>query len=354
MINKQKIIASGDITLHKLTEDEMTSYIIPEQGEKKTGTDDWGMELKDISNNDCIGMQEPLTTMSGLKNIFLDFMEESGSLLDDIESSILRLEKDQGNLDIVNDIFRPFHTIKGNCGYLGIKEMGRLCHTVETMLDNARNRKAPVTQGFIDLILEVVDAVKKMRSGLPWYLKDKFGLTENELSKYPGCDPVDIKPLLQKIDMFLCSGSLHKDKNELPKIGEILLASGTINEEQLNNALKLQERKLGDILVDEGIVPVDKVKVALEIQEAQRSGIKTPPGAIKVDTERIDNLVNLVGELVIAQTLISQNPAVLRLSGQTLQKDVSHLGKITREIQDLVMSVRMMPLTQTFQKMMRA
>ena len=93
--------------------------------------------------------------------------------------------------------------------------------------------------------------------------------------------------------------------------------------------------------------------MALEIQEAQRSGIKTPPGAIKVDTERIDNLVNLVGELVIAQTLISQNPAVLRLSGQTLQKDVSHLGKITREIQDLVMSVRMMPLKQTFQKMMR-
>ncbi len=345
--------AVGDITLHKLTEDDITSYIMPEQGNKKTTPDDWGMEPGDISNNDGIDIPESLRTMSGLKNIFLDFMEESGSLLEDIESSILRLEKNITNLDIVNDIFRPFHTIKGNCGYLGIKDMGRLCHTVETMLDNARNRKAPVTQGFIDLILEVVDAVKKMRSDLPWSLKDKFGLTENELSKDPGCNPVDIKPLLQKIDMFLCSETLHKDKNELPKIGEILLASGAINEEQLNNALKLQERRLGDILVDEGIVPVDKVKVALEIQEAQRSGIKTPPGAIKVDTERIDNLVNLVGELVIAQTLISQNPAVLRLSGQTLQKDVSHLGKITREIQDLVMSVRMMPLKQTFQKMMR-
>src|SRR3990170_1918960 len=279
--------AVGDITLHKLTEDDIASYIMPEQGDKKTTPDDWGMEPGDISKIDGIDIPESLRTMSGLKNIFLDFMEESGSLLEDIESSILRLEKNITNLDIVNDLFRPFHTIKGNCGYLGIKDMGRLCHTVETMLDNARNRKAPVTQGFIDLILEVVDAVKKMRSDLPWSLKDKFGLTENELSKYPGCDPVD------------------------------------------------------------------KVKVALEIQEAQRSGIKSPSGAIKVDTERIDNLVNLVGELVIAQTLISQNPAVLRLSGQTLQKDVSHLGKITREIQDLVMSVRMMPLKQTFQKMMR-
>ncbi|HZX49214.1 MAG: hypothetical protein A2Z47_01975 [Thermodesulfovibrio sp. RBG_19FT_COMBO_42_12] len=345
--------AVGDITLHKLTEEEMTSYISPERGETVTGTDDWGMELKDMSNNDPIGIQESVTTMSGMKSIFLDFMEESGSLLEDIESSILSLEKESHNLTIVNDIFRPFHTIKGNCGYLGIKDMGRLCHTVETILDNARNRKSAVTQAFIDLIFEVVDAVKKMRANLPWTVRDKFGLTDNELNKYPGSDPVDIKPLLQKIEMFLWSESLQKDKTELPKIGEILLASGAINEEQLNKALKLQERKLGDILVDEGIVPAEKIKVALEIQEAQKSGIKTPAVAIKVDTERIDSLVNLVGELVIAQTLISQNPAIIRLSGQNLQKDVSHLGKITREIQDLVMSIRMMPLKQTFQKMMR-
>jgi len=333
--------------------DDITSHIMLKHGEKQSTPDDWGMEHRDINNDVSIDIPESLTAMSGLKNIFFDFMEETGSLLEDIESSILRLEKNSTNLDIVNDIFRPFHTIKGNCGYLGIKEMGLLCHTVETMLDNARNRKARLNQGFIDLFLEVVDAVKKMRSGLPLSLRDKFSITENELSKYPGCDPVDIKPLLQKIDMFLCSESLQKGNNELPKIGNILLASGAINEEQLNNALILQERRLGDILVDEGIVPADKVKVALEIQEAQRSGLKTPAGVIKVDTERIDNLVNLVGELVIAQSLISQNPAVLRISGQNLQKNVSHLGKITREIQDLVMTIRMMPLKQTFQKMMR-
>ncbi len=345
--------AVGDITLHNLTEEEITSYILPAQRDKMIGADDWEMGLQDEGNNDGIGIPESLTATSCLKTIFLDFMEESGSYLEDIESSILRLEKDKGNLDIVNDIFRSFHTIKGNCGYLGIKEMGRICHTVETMLDFARNRKSPVTQSFIDIILEVVDAVKKLRAGLPWFLRDKFGLADNELSKYPKCDPINIDPLLQKIEMLICSDAILKDKNEVPRIGEILLASGAINEEQLSKALKLQERKLGEILVDEGIIPEDKIKAAIEIQEYQKSGIKTPSAAIKVDTERIDNLVNLVGELVIAQTLISQNPAVLRLAGQNLQKDVSHLGKITREIQDLVMSIRMMPIKQTFQKMMR-
>ena len=346
-------LSVGDITLHNLTETEITSLVPMEQEDNTAGSYDWGMEQHGNSDNECVTTPESVTVTSGLKNIFLDFMEESSSYLEEIEASILCLEKNKENLEVVNDIFRPFHTIKGNCGYLGLKEMGRLCHTVETILDYARNGKAPVTQNFIDVLLEVVDAVKKLRSGIPWSVRDKFGLTDNEVSKYPQCNPIDITPLIQKIEMLLCSEAILKDKNEVPKIGEILLASGAISEEQLSKALKLQERRLGEILVDEGIVPEDKIKAAIEIQEYQKSGIKTPSAAIKVDTERIDNLVNLVGELVIAQTLISQNPAVLRLATQNLQKDVSHLGKITREIQDLVMSIRMMPIKQTFQKMMR-
>src|SRR3989337_2872623 len=213
-------------------------------------------------------------------------MEESSSYLEEIEASILCLEKNKENLEVVNDIFRPFHTIKGNCGYLGLKEMGRLCHTVETMLDCARNGKAPVTQNFIDVLLEVVDAVKKLRAGTRWAVRDKFGLTDNELSKYPQCNPIDITPLIQKIEMLLCSEAILKETNEVSKIGDILLASGAISEEQLSKALKLQERRLGEILVDEGIVPEDKVKTALEIQEYQKTNVKAPAGAIKVDTEK--------------------------------------------------------------------
>ncbi|MBI5193564.1 MAG: chemotaxis protein CheA [Nitrospirae bacterium] len=139
----------------------------------------------------------------------------------------------------------------------------------------------------------------------------------------------------------------------VPKIGEILLATGEISEEQLNKALRLQERKLGEILVEEGILPEDKLKTALEIQQLQKIGTKGPANAIKVDIEKVDCLVNLVGELVITHTLISQNSSTTQLSGQSVSKDIAHLGKITRDIQDQVMSMRMMPLKQTFQKMMR-
>ncbi|HBI24647.1 MAG TPA: hypothetical protein DDX84_10705 [Nitrospiraceae bacterium] len=352
-------LAIGDITAHSITGDDVNAAIpanLPanlidadhiESTNRISREDDWGME------GNGINMPESAADSSGLKNIFFEFMEESNSYLAEIESSILLLEKKKDDLNIVNEIFRPFHTIKGNCGYLGFKEIGRVCHSIETLLDGVRNSTIPVNQNIIDILLETVDAVKRLRLSLPMSVKDRFGLTDAELGQYLQYDVIDARPLIQKIDTLLNLSSTIKDQKSPPRIGEILLATGDITEDQLNRALKLQERRLGEILVDEGIVPEDKVKTALEIQEYQKTNVKAPAGAIKVDTEKVDSLVNLVGELVITQTLIRENPSIAQFAGQGIQKDISHLGKITREIQDQVMSMRMLPLKQTFQKMMR-
>ena len=105
-------LAVGDITLHNLTETEITSLVPAEQTNNSAGSDEWGMEQHVDSYNEGVTTPESVASTSGLKNIFIDFMEESGSYLEEIESLILRLEKDRKNFDIVNDIFRPFHTIK--------------------------------------------------------------------------------------------------------------------------------------------------------------------------------------------------------------------------------------------------
>lgn len=340
-------LAAGDITAHDITEDKIhaLTFQCPEEGD--TSTDEWGM--KDGSPD----VSESATAATGIKNIFFEFMEESDSYIEEIESSILRLENEKGSLTIVNDIFRPFHTMKGNCGYLGLKELGRFCHSVETFLDGARNKTIPVNQNMIDILLESVDMVKRLRSNLPWSVKDKFGLTDSDLSKYPEGMSVDAGPLIQKIDVLINICSTAGETQDVPRIGDILLKTGDITEEELNGALRLQERRIGEILVDEGLVTENKVKAALEIQKFQKNITKTPSGSLRVETEKVDSLVNLVGELVIAQTLISQNPSMAQFAGQSLLKDISHLGKITREIQDQVMSMRMVPLKQTFQKMMR-
>lgn len=348
-------LAIGDITAHALIAEEIQASLpdeasASEQPAHVNQTDQqngWGMTAAGESPS------EQDSTQAGLRNIFLEFMDESNSYMEDIESLILDLEKNKNDLNIVNSIFRPFHTIKGNCGYLGFKDLGRVCHAIETLLDGVRNRTIPVTQGIIDILLETIDTVKKLRSSLPWEVKQRFGIEDSYLQTFPQQVNTDITPLTQKIATFLTLSNTTTNTKGIPRIGEMLVASGDISEDELDRALKLQDRRIGEILVEEGLVPADKVKTAVEIQEYHKTASKQPSGAIKVDTERVDSLVNLVGELVILQTLISQNPSLTQLAGQGLQKDVSHLGKITREIQDQVMSMRMMPLRQTFQKMMR-
>lgn len=141
-----------------------------------------------------------------------------------------------------------------------------------------------------------------------------------------------------------------KDKKPATKVGEILLDDGDVTESELEGALEKQNRPIGTILVDDGVVSKDKVEKALQKQKAL--GVK-PKTAIKVDTEKLDSLVNLVGELVISQTMVNHNRTLSRFADNDLLKTVALLGKITRDIQERVMSMRMIPIKGTFQKMMR-
>ncbi len=147
-------------------------------------------------------------------------------------------------------------------------------------------------------------------------------------------------------------GLQKEGKNNEPaaRVGEILVEEGDVTEDQLSIALEKQARPIGTILVDDGVVSEDKVEKAL--QKQKMLGVK-PRTAIKVDTEKLDSLVNLVGELVISQTMVSHNRNLSDFADNDLLKTVALLGKITRDIQERVMSMRMIPLKGTFQKMMR-
>lgn len=140
-------------------------------------------------------------------------------------------------------------------------------------------------------------------------------------------------------------------KNKKP-IGEILTEKGEITEPQLEEALNRQKRKIGEILIDEGAASSDKIDSALESQQTQRI-TKVQSRTVKVDTNKLDNLFDLVGELVIANTLICGEMKSASNNGNSTSKNLSQLTKITKDIQDQVMSMRMVSLKQTFQKMSR-
>src|SRR3990167_8161669 len=146
----------------------------------------------------------------------------------------------------------------------------------------------------------------------------------------------------------------QNDVGDIPpgpkRLGEILLESGDVSQDQLQIALHEQEKPLGEILVEKGITTPEKVENALKIQST--AGKKSSE-TVKVDTQKLDNLVNLVGELVIANALMNEVLVSANNTNTSANKNLSQLSKIVKDIQDQVMSMRMVQLKSTFQKMAR-
>ncbi len=95
--------------------------------------------------------------------IVKEFLVESNDHLEDVESKILRLEESAEDLDIINGIFRPIHSMKGSAGFLGLKDIGKVSHELETLLDEARKSKLKITPEIIEILYEGLDILKKLR-----------------------------------------------------------------------------------------------------------------------------------------------------------------------------------------------
>ena len=269
--------------------------------------------------------------------ILIDFVSEAQENLDTIEVKLIELEQDPENKDIINDIFRPFHTIKGVSGFLSLKKVNRLSHTTENFLDSARSGDFIINDIVTDVILESVDILKR--------LIDKVQ-QGTETGFLPLDSDVDIKKVsakLKKLQTELASG-------EKEPLGEILVQKGNISFQDLYQALEIQkdqpEKKIGEILIEEKkIVPKQVASALME----QKQGKKQVAIQVKVSTEKLDDLVDYAGELVIAQSMLKQKTS----NDSSLSQSVVQLGQIVTNMQNIAMSMRMIPIKATFTKMIR-
>lgn len=284
--------------------------------------------------------------------LFNDFVTEATEHLESIEINLINLEQSPQDKECLNAIFRPFHTIKGVSGFLNLQEIHKFSHAVESLLDDARNDLIQVNQRIIDIILEAVDFLKNLISER----KAQF------LSGRPALIPPDLTPWMERIQAIreksLSKEELANEPPELtvPPLGEILTLKGVVSNDALGEALQSQvgekhDHKIGEILITEQKAKPKEVLDGLRDQK-RLSGHETQ-ATIRVDTKKLDNLVDMVGELVIAQSLVQQNPNLVSISDQKLVRDFSQLKRITSDLQKIAMSLRMVPIRHTFQKMIR-
>jgi len=272
-----------------------------------------------------------------------DFLEEAKEHLSSIELNILSLEENPGDQEAINAIFRPFHSIKGVAGFLNLKDIHYLTHEVENILDEARSNKLEVTDDVIDLILKSLDILKVL-----------LGDLENSLSQgsvLSSSSPV-VAAFTERLRSFQKKGYVESPAVGVRKIGEILVDRGVVDTEVIEKVAvdsKSKGKKLGEELITEGVVSTREVSSALREQRVAKENA----ASVRIDTHKLDNLVDMVGELVIAQSMVLQNPEVLDIKDQKFQKDSVQLRRITNELQRISMSMRMVPIKATFQKLIR-
>ena len=269
-----------------------------------------------------------------------DFITEGLEYIDEIEVNILNLEQNPENMDCINAIFRPFHSIKGVAGFLNLEKIRDLAHNLENLLDKARNNELRVSPPLIDVILDGADALK----ALILRLKDEIeGQPSTPLK-------IDLAALVQRIK------NVEKGEEENPskkKIGEILVSDGVIAQNDVEDALKTAQtppiKKIGEVLIEEGKVTTKQVSQALRKQSEQSVEAST----LRVDTRKLDDLIDMVGEMVITQSMIQQDISRQVNVEKSLIRDIAQFSRITSSLQRTSMILRMIPIRQTFQRMSR-
>ena len=297
--------------------------------------------------------QEALPDFLQDTDLLAGFIEEAFEHLESIEVNVLELEQSPDDQDIINNIFRPFHTIKGVSGFLNLKTINRLAHATENLLDDVRNGKRPMDSAVIDIVLTVGDALKSMVENI----KD---VLQNGPANYK--DP-DISGFLADITQLQEGGSgappvetVSAPAPDLPsEVSEGEEAEPLASEEAAEEAAAPVAAPRASVAraAQGAVSPRAEAPAGPAARPAADSGQKKIGASIKVDVEKLDALVNAVGELVIMQSLVRQNKLVSRIADPKLTKDFSQLTRITSELQRTAMSMRMVPIKQTFDKMIR-
>ncbi|MES0447081.1 MAG: chemotaxis protein CheA [Desulfobacterales bacterium] len=273
--------------------------------------------------------------------IFREFVTESLENLESIEVKLIHLEESPDDLETINDIFRPFHTIKGISSYLNLDKINSLSHSAESLLDKARDGEIKIDEMIIDIILESVDTLKKM------VIEIQEGLEEG-VSLYSRIDTTSLVGRIEELN--------NRSEKVMDKpLGEILVEKGFLHQDVMGDILEEQKRdpgkKIGEILVTKGAAGSKDVISALRDQ--RKFGRKDIDLQVRVDTKKLDTLVEMTGELVIAHSMLKRNDQILSTKDQSLYKIINQISQITSTLQQTSMSMRMVPIKSTFTKMVR-
>ena len=277
------------------------------------------------------------------------FCAEAQDLLQDIEQGVLTLESNAQDQSTIDTVFRAFHTFKGNSSMLKLAVLQRLAHELESLLDQVRRGKMALTRDSIDLILKGSDVIRQYVDEMSRQLG---GVDRGRTIRLP------VQRIIADVHALLAG------KPATPVMPATRATPAT-------PAVAASTVVAPAVIAPEVAAPeVAKPAVAVAVELPTREPERTPPamtaemvstepavaapaGVVRVDTLKLDSLIDLVGELVVAQSQVVQSQELKGIANEHLARSLSQLRSITSDLQRTAMSLRMVPIRGTFRKMTR-
>ena len=328
--------------------------------------------------------------MDELQELLEDFLIEAFEMIEEMDQDLVELENNPDDLELLNKIFRVAHTVKGSGSFLNFDKLTHLTHHMEAVLDKARKGEIKITPDIMDVILSSVDAMKAILE----YIRDNGD---------DSAPDVDVEPIVKKLDAITKEESKSEEKSENEKVGNFNLEEITpdnldeldlseLSPEELDKVLdklvddmntapeedeEIEDEKMEDEETKEEIEPqkenipaktenelskkeeIKEISKAEQKKSIQKSIVSTKEQTIRVDVKRLDQLMNLIGELVLAKNRLIKiyNDVEERYEGEKfleeLNQVVSSISIVTTDLQIAVMKTRMLPIGKVFNKFPR-
>jgi two-component system chemotaxis sensor kinase CheA len=270
-----------------------------------------------------------------------EFLVESEELLEAVDEGMIALEAAPDDTELLNRIFRALHTIKGTSGFLGFDPVIRVSHRAEDVLNALRRGELKLSRRIIDVLLRARDQLGRMLGDI----------RNNQLGEYA------LEPLLSELEAV-------QKPDVAPQLGDLLVAEGVIEPVVLQSTLDEQAKaepakKLGTMLVEKHLASPAQVGEAL-VKQKQIAESVAVPQTMRVDVHKLDELINLIGELVLERNRlvqVSRDLTAGRLDAEKLEdaltQTTARLTFLTEELHVAGLKTRMVPIDTVFRKFPR-
>ncbi|HYX38772.1 MAG TPA: chemotaxis protein CheA [Oligoflexus sp.] len=249
---------------------------------------------------------------SEMQQLILTFLAEADEFIEEMEAGLLALEETSDDKTLIDQVFRAAHSLKGSSMAVGLTQVGSFTHELEALLLEVKEHRLTISPAVIGTLLKCNDHVKIMIEGL----------------KKDSTATFDSTGLIQEISHF---------KTQKTKAPAAPAAFGFFDDDAAD------EDGENEALTKDPAADPHAQKIAGPATRSQEQ--------IKVSQEKIDKLVNNIGEMAILLTVLEEQ--IYQVAGTKLQSTVKQLYKISKDVQDVSISLRMLPVKPVFQKLKR-